>query len=74
MKLAELTVFLEDCIKAKIAFPRNTMTFLVEDFYEVVPEDKQFNYDELEYNVKVDQEMARVFIKPKTEKPYPDDI
>lgn len=71
MKLAELEVFLKDCIKAKIAFPRNTMTVLIEDFYEVVPEDKQFNYDKLEYNFKVDQEMAMVYIKPEIEKPFP---
>ena len=71
MKLAELDVFLKDCIKSEIAFPRNTMTVLIEDFYEVVPEEEQFNYDKLEYNFKVDQEMGMVYIKPEIEKPFP---
>ena len=64
MNLNELKEFLEDCIKAEIPFPSNTMTILVSDFYEVVPEEHHDNKDELEYNVKVEQSMARVFIKP----------
>lgn len=64
MKLSELEQFLKDCIKAGIPFPKNTMNVVIEDFYEVVPSEKQ-NLTDLEFNVKVDQELARVIISPK---------
>ena len=71
MTFTELDQFLKDCIKAEIPFPKNTMTVLVEDFYEKVPEEHHFNKDKLEYNFRLDQEMVRVYIKPEIEKPFP---
>lgn len=64
MKLAELDQFLQDCIKAEIAFPKETMTVVVDDFYEAVPEDKR-NMPNLEFRTFIGQEMAVVLIIPK---------
>jgi hypothetical protein len=66
MKLKELEQFLKDCIKKEIAFPRNTMVVLVEDFYEAIPIEHHESED-LEYNVRVEQEFAKVIIKPLKE-------
>ncbi|MBC5835789.1 hypothetical protein G6N05_05265 [Flavobacterium sp. F372] len=63
MKLAELDQFLKDCIKAEIAFPRETMTVVIDDYYEVVPSDR-LNEKQLEYNTRIGHEMARVLIIP----------
>lgn len=76
MKLAELQIFLSDCIKKQIPFPRNTMTVLIEDFYDSIPEEHHYNYDKLEYNMKVGDEFATVLICPAFPKlkPIQDEI
>ena len=63
MKLLELEIFLKECISKEIAFPREIMTVVVDDFYDNVPEEHH-NTKDLEFNVKVGQEIARVFIIP----------
>lgn len=67
MNLAELDQFLKDCIKAQIAFPRQTMKVVIDDYYDVVPSDK-LHVKELEYTTRIGQEFARVLIIPEPKK------
>jgi hypothetical protein len=64
MVLAELKQFLNDCIEKKIAFPKNTMKVVIDDFYDVVPEEHHATKD-LEFNHFVGNEIAKVQIIPK---------
>ena len=65
MKLAELETFLKECIEKEISFPKETMTVVVDDFYDKVPKEHH-NTKDLEFNVKIDQSFTRVFIIPKS--------
>lgn len=64
MLLEELKQFMDDCIKKEIPFPKNTMTVVLEDFYDVVPKEHHSTKD-LEYNHYIGNELARVQIIPK---------
>ncbi|MBQ0907508.1 hypothetical protein KBJ98_02200 [Flavobacterium sp. F-328] len=63
MKLVELEKFLEECIKCEVPFPKNTMTFVVDDFHSIVPEEHH-NTKNLEFRFKVEQEFRMVHIIP----------
>ena len=55
---------MDDCIKKEIPFPKNTMTVVLDDFYDVVPKEHHSTKD-LEYNHYIGNELARVQIIPK---------
>ena len=63
MTSSELKQFLEDCIKAQIPFPRNTMKVVLDDYDEFVPEEHR-NTTNLEFNHRVGDEFAKVIILP----------
>lgn len=67
MNHLELNQFLEDCIKAEIPFPRNTMKVVLDDFETFVPEEHH-NVENLEYTHRVGQEFAKVIIIPEPKK------
>lgn len=64
MKLENLKQFLDDCIEAKIPFPRETMKVVISDFNDVVPEEHQ-NSKNLEFNHRKGNEFAKVIILPE---------
>ena len=64
MKLSELKQFLGDCIKKEIAFPKNMMTVVVDDFHDVVSAEHRQS-KELEFSHRIGNEFAKVKIIPK---------
>lgn len=65
MRFEQLQEFLTECIIKNVTLPSNPyMTVVMDDFYEVVPEDQQ-KIPDLEYNHAHDNISARVIIKPR---------
>jgi len=64
MVLPELIEFLHECIEKQIAFPKNMMTVVLDDYYDVVPEEHH-QIKDVEFTHRVGNECAKVKIIPK---------
>lgn len=63
MKFEELKDFLAQ-LPENIVFPESMITFVIEDFHEVVPEEHRQSKD-LEFNHRTDKGFIKVGIIPK---------